>query len=99
MIPKIPFFPNTSCNATEAKGFIQHENQNVSSTSTKKTVEEPIINQQDSALPDTNGPMTLKENDQRCERKFWDFFLECYQKKDRNCFTEPGLAALYKDCD
>ena len=147
MIPNIPFFPNFSCNATEGEEYILYEKQNVSSSSTKKIVEEPMMNQQDLTFPDTidnslviderlaksvnmdqssdhtspedlstpevdqsnegpsssmspsNGPMTLKENDQRCEKRFWDILLECYKKKDPNCFTEPGLAALYKDCD
>ena len=50
-------------NSTQAGGeYIQYENQNVSSTLTKKIVEDPIMNKQDSTLPNTTDNSSLIVN-------------------------------------
>ena len=78
----------------------KYQSSNHTPPEDRSTPEEDEINQGlSSGMFPSNGPITLKENDHRCGQIFWDKWLECYKKKDPNCFNEPGLALLYKDCE
>ena len=93
--------PDTNDNSSLIVKSVQKDQSSNNHTS-PKLPSNPEVDQikegPSSGMFPSNETLTLMENDQKCEQIFWDIVLECYRKKDPNCFTEPGLASSYKDC-